>query len=120
MISMTVEHPKRCDGKPREELFVEDRLHYSPAGYQVRVRMTGGVLGEPDKTPDLGLARRSGSSGAPGAGGSLPEGVAFRRVRFRQNLYVTAVGVPGKALARLRIMTGPQPRSSQERDATYR
>jgi hypothetical protein len=30
MISMTVEHPKRCDGKPREELFVEDRLHYSP------------------------------------------------------------------------------------------
>jgi lysophospholipase L1-like esterase len=39
------------DGKPREELFVEDRLHYSAAGYQVRIRVMHGILGEPDKKP---------------------------------------------------------------------
>jgi len=39
------------DGRPREELFVEDRLHYSPAGYQVLIRATRGILGEPDKKP---------------------------------------------------------------------
>jgi lysophospholipase L1-like esterase len=39
------------DGKPREELFVEDGLHYSSAGYQVRIRAMRGILGEPDKRP---------------------------------------------------------------------
>ena len=37
------------DGKPREELFVEDHLHHSTAGYQVRIQATRGILGEPDK-----------------------------------------------------------------------
>ena len=37
------------DGKPREELFVEDRLHHSAAGYQVRMRIMQPVLGEPDR-----------------------------------------------------------------------
>lgn len=39
------------DGKPREELYVEDHLHHSAAGYQVRIRVTRGILGEPDKKP---------------------------------------------------------------------
>lgn len=38
------------DGKPREELFVEDGLHHSAAGYGVRIRAMRGILGEPDKT----------------------------------------------------------------------
>jgi lysophospholipase L1-like esterase len=35
------------DGKPREELFVADRLHHSAAGYAVRVRVMRPILGEP-------------------------------------------------------------------------
>jgi lysophospholipase L1-like esterase len=36
------------DGKPREELFVEDKLHHSAAGYAVRVRIMRPFLGPPD------------------------------------------------------------------------
>jgi lysophospholipase L1-like esterase len=37
------------DGKPREELFVEDGLHHSAAAYRLRIRAMRGILGEPDK-----------------------------------------------------------------------
>jgi len=36
------------DGKPRDELFVADHLHPSPAGYQLRVQIMRPILGEPD------------------------------------------------------------------------
>jgi lysophospholipase L1-like esterase len=36
-----------ADGKPREDLFVADRLHHSAAGYAVRVRVMREILGEP-------------------------------------------------------------------------
>ena len=38
------------DGKPREELFVEDTLHHSAAGYAVRLRILAPFLGPPDFT----------------------------------------------------------------------
>ncbi|MFO1500424.1 MAG: GDSL-type esterase/lipase family protein [Verrucomicrobiota bacterium] len=37
-----------ADGKPRDELFVEDKLHHSAAGYAVRVRIMRPILGAPD------------------------------------------------------------------------
>jgi lysophospholipase L1-like esterase len=36
------------DGKPREQLFVEDKLHHSAAGYAVRMRIMRPILGPPD------------------------------------------------------------------------
>jgi len=36
------------DGKPREELFVADKLHHSAAGYAVRMRILRPFLGAPD------------------------------------------------------------------------
>ncbi|HUD84747.1 MAG TPA: GDSL-type esterase/lipase family protein, partial [Candidatus Saccharimonadales bacterium] len=36
------------DGKPREQLFVEDKLHHSAAGYAVRTRIMRPILGPPD------------------------------------------------------------------------
>lgn len=36
------------DGKPREELFVEDRVHPSALGYQLRANLMRPILGEPD------------------------------------------------------------------------
>lgn len=36
-------------GKPREELWVEDRVHPNHAGYLVRVKIMRPLLGEPDK-----------------------------------------------------------------------
>jgi lysophospholipase L1-like esterase len=36
-----------ADGKPREELFVADRLHHSAEGYAVRVRVMRPILGAP-------------------------------------------------------------------------
>jgi lysophospholipase L1-like esterase len=36
------------DGKPREELFVEDHMHPSHAGYQLRVQILRPILGPPD------------------------------------------------------------------------
>jgi lysophospholipase L1-like esterase len=37
------------DGKPREDLWVEDRVHPNHAGYLVRVKLTKPLLGKPDK-----------------------------------------------------------------------
>jgi lysophospholipase L1-like esterase len=37
------------DGKPREELFVEDKLHHSALGYQVRMKVMRPLLGPPNK-----------------------------------------------------------------------
>jgi lysophospholipase L1-like esterase len=45
-----------ADGKPREELFVEDKLHHSAAGYAVRMRIMRPILGPPD-FPDRKAAR---------------------------------------------------------------
>ena len=38
-----------ADGKPREELFIEDHLHPSALGYQLRVKIMRPVLGQPDQ-----------------------------------------------------------------------
>jgi lysophospholipase L1-like esterase len=37
-----------ADGKPREELFVADKLHHSAAGYAVRMRILRPILGHPE------------------------------------------------------------------------
>ena len=37
------------DGQPREELWVEDRVHPNQAGYQIRVRIMRALLGPPDR-----------------------------------------------------------------------
>jgi lysophospholipase L1-like esterase len=37
------------DGKPREELWVEDRIHPNHAGYLIRVRIMRPLLGPPDR-----------------------------------------------------------------------
>ena len=39
------------DGKPREELFVEDHMHPSPAGYELRAQILRPILGAPDRKP---------------------------------------------------------------------
>ena len=40
------------EGQPREDLWVEDRVHPNHAGYQLRVKIMRPLLGEPDrKTP---------------------------------------------------------------------
>jgi lysophospholipase L1-like esterase len=36
------------DGKPNDDLFVADKMHPSPAGYQLRVRSMAPFLGAPD------------------------------------------------------------------------
>jgi hypothetical protein len=38
-------------GQPREELWVEDRVHPNHAGYLIRVELTRPLLGPPDRTP---------------------------------------------------------------------
>jgi lysophospholipase L1-like esterase len=38
-----------ADGKPREDLFVEDRIHPNHDGYLVRVKIMRPLLGAPDK-----------------------------------------------------------------------
>ena len=38
-----------ADGQPREDLWVEDRVHPNHAGYLVRVKLTEPLLGPPDK-----------------------------------------------------------------------
>jgi len=40
------------DGKPRDELYVADRMHPSPAGYKLRVKLLLPYLGEPDVKVD--------------------------------------------------------------------
>lgn len=37
------------DGKPREDLWVEDRIHSNHAGYLIRAKMMLPILGEPDQ-----------------------------------------------------------------------
>ena len=37
-----------ADGQPREDIWVEDRVHPNHAGYQIRARLTRPLLGEPD------------------------------------------------------------------------
>ena len=37
------------DGKPREDLWVEDRIHPNHDGYLIRVRIMRPLLGQPDK-----------------------------------------------------------------------
>jgi lysophospholipase L1-like esterase len=39
------------DGKPREDLWVEDRVHPNHAGYLIRVKIMRPLLGPPDKSP---------------------------------------------------------------------
>ena len=39
------------DGKPREELFIEDHLHPSHAGYLLRVKLLRPLLGKADRAP---------------------------------------------------------------------
>ena len=39
-----------ADGKPREDLWVADRVHPNHAGYLLRVKIMRPILGEPDKT----------------------------------------------------------------------
>jgi lysophospholipase L1-like esterase len=40
------------DGQPREELWVEDRVHPNHAGYLLRVKLTEPLLGPPDLQPN--------------------------------------------------------------------
>ncbi len=40
-----------ADGQPREELWVEDRVHPNHAGYLLRATLTKPFLGEPDQAP---------------------------------------------------------------------
>jgi lysophospholipase L1-like esterase len=37
------------EGQPREDLWVEDRIHPNQAGYQIRVRIMRALLGPPDR-----------------------------------------------------------------------
>lgn len=39
------------DGQPREELWVEDRIHPNQAGYRIRVQVMRPLLGPPDRRP---------------------------------------------------------------------
>ena len=36
-------------GQPREDIWVEDRIHPNPAGYRIRVQAMRPILGEPDR-----------------------------------------------------------------------
>ena len=40
-----------ADGQPREDLWVEDRVHPNHAGYLLRVKLTKPLLGPPDRRP---------------------------------------------------------------------
>jgi lysophospholipase L1-like esterase len=42
-----------ADGKPREDLWVADRVHPNHAGYLLRVKIMRPILGEPDKKTEL-------------------------------------------------------------------
>jgi hypothetical protein len=42
-----------ADGKPREDLWVADRVHPNHAGYLLRVQIMRPILGEPDKKTEL-------------------------------------------------------------------
>jgi lysophospholipase L1-like esterase len=40
-----------ADGQPREDIWVEDRVHPNHAGYLIRVKLTRPLLGPPDQKP---------------------------------------------------------------------
>ena len=40
------------DGKPREDIWVADRIHPNHEGYLLRVKIMRPILGEPDQKPD--------------------------------------------------------------------
>jgi len=46
------------DGEPREDLWVEDRVHPNHAGYLLRVKIMRPLLGEPDQAANVGQAVR--------------------------------------------------------------
>jgi hypothetical protein len=37
------------DGQPREDIWVEDRIHPNQEGYRIRVRIMMPLLGPPDR-----------------------------------------------------------------------
>jgi 2-keto-4-pentenoate hydratase/acetyl esterase/lipase/lysophospholipase L1-like esterase len=89
-----------ADGKPREDIWVEDRVHPNHAGYLIRVKIMRPLLGDPDKAnilPNVALkpARviRLWPGAAPGETNKAgPEYVLAERPRpFDQ---ITDVSVP--------------------------
>ena len=60
------------DGKPREDLWVADRIHPNHEGHLLRVKIMRPILGEPDKKTGVSIlefnptsARLAGESGTP-------------------------------------------------------
>jgi hypothetical protein len=45
------------DGKPREDIWVEDRVHPNHAGYLIRVQLTRPLLGAPDRPASAPASR---------------------------------------------------------------
>lgn len=89
-----------ADGKPREDIWVEDRVHPNHAGYLIRVKLTRPLLGAPDQEnilPNVTLKPAEVVKLWPGAapgetGGIGPEYVLAERPRpFDQ---ITDVSVP--------------------------
>ncbi len=93
-----------ADGKPREDIWVEDRVHPNHAGYQLRGRIMRPLLGDPDqfaklpnvtRQPDETMGLWPGA--APGETGAIgPEHIVPARPRpFDQ---ITDVTVPTLAV----------------------
>lgn len=89
-----------ADGKPREDIWVEDRVHPNHAGYLIRVKIMRPLLGEPDRDnilPNVTLKPaevvKLWPGAAPGETGKVgPEYVLPERPRpFDQ---ITDVSVP--------------------------
>ncbi len=92
------------DGKPRDDIWVEDRVHPNHAGYLIRVKIMRPLLGEPDRDnilPNVTLKPaetiRLWPGAAPGESGKVgPEYVLPERPRpFDQ---ITDVSVPTLAV----------------------
>jgi len=93
-----------ADGKPREDIWVEDRVHPNHAGYLIRVKIMRPLLGEPDRDNILpnvtlkpGDVLKLWPGAAPGETGKFgPEYVLSERPRpFDQ---ITDVSVPTLAV----------------------
>ena len=93
-----------ADGKPREDIWVEDRVHPNHAGYLIRIKIMRPLLGEPDKDnilPNVTLKPaevvKLWPGAAPGETGKIgPEYVLPERPRpFDQ---ITDVSVPTLAV----------------------